>query len=172
MVPHSLADLLFRLAEHPRLYSPRWTEDILDEVHRNHIKQGLPSDRADSWRKAVNEAFPEAMVTGHRPLVEVCTNEHEDRHVLAAAIKAPSQTIVTANVRDFPLASTAPWNVEIVRPGDYLVSLYELAPAVVMSKLDDIATKKGRSREENLAFFNRIVPTFAHSVATDLGITL
>ena len=154
------------------MYLPRWTDDILDEVHRNHIKRGLSPDRADSFRRAINEAFPEAMVSGHRPLIEACTNHEKDRHVLAAAIKAPARTIVTANVRDFPIASLESWDVEAVRPGDYLISLYELAPAVVMSKLDDIAQKKGRAREENIAFFHRIVPAFAHHVASDLGITL
>ena len=172
MVPHSLADLFFRLAEHPSLYQPRWTDDILDEVHRNHIRKGLPPERADSWRQAVTEAFPEAMVTGYRPLIAACTNHEKDRHVLAAAIKAPAQTIVTANVRDFPLDSLKPWDIEVVRPGEYLIALYELAPAIVITKLDDIATKKNRSREENLAFFNRIVPSFARHIATELDLSL
>lgn len=54
-------------------------------------------------------------------------------------------------------------NFEAIRDveREYLVSLYELAPAVVSAKLDDIAHKK-----------NRIVPSFARHIAADLDITL
>ena len=35
LVPASLRDTLLRLAEHPRLYMPRWSEEIIAETVRN-----------------------------------------------------------------------------------------------------------------------------------------
>ena len=35
LLPMPLADTLMRLAEHPRLYLPRWTDTIMEEVSRN-----------------------------------------------------------------------------------------------------------------------------------------
>lgn len=35
----AVCDLYLRLAEHPRLLLPKWSEDILKEVCRTHVKK-------------------------------------------------------------------------------------------------------------------------------------
>jgi hypothetical protein len=51
----------------------------------------------------MEEAFPEALVDGHDPLIAALDlPDPDDRHVLAAAIRAGAQLIVTENLRDFP----------------------------------------------------------------------
>ncbi len=51
----------------------------------------------------MNEAVPSALVTGHEKLVESLTlPDPDDRHVLAAAIRAGAQVLVTFNLDDFP----------------------------------------------------------------------
>jgi len=45
-----ICDLFLRLAEKPRLYLPRWSGMILDEVKRtqmNKLKRPFPEDLAD-----------------------------------------------------------------------------------------------------------------------------
>ena len=37
LIPMPLADTLLRMAEAPRLYLPRWSQAIMDEVTRNLI---------------------------------------------------------------------------------------------------------------------------------------
>ena len=82
-----LCDLFLTLAETPRLYQPVWNREILDEVQRTFVgKLGWPEGLSESWREAVESAFPEAMVTGEESLVSVCANHEEDRHVLATAV--------------------------------------------------------------------------------------
>jgi hypothetical protein len=35
---HGICDLFLRLAEHPRLYSPIWSSEILDETTFRYLK--------------------------------------------------------------------------------------------------------------------------------------
>jgi hypothetical protein len=51
----------------------------------------------------MNKAVRDCLVTGHEPLTEgLKLPDPDDRHVLAAAIKAGAQVIVTRNLKDFP----------------------------------------------------------------------
>jgi hypothetical protein len=47
-------------------------------------------------------AFPEALITFPDDLLEVCKNHQDDRHVLAVAIVAGAEVIVTENLDHFP----------------------------------------------------------------------
>ena len=51
----------------------------------------------------MNAAIPDILVTGYEPLIEVVDlPDADDRHVLAAAVKANAQVIVTENLKHFP----------------------------------------------------------------------
>lgn len=56
----------------------------------------------------------------------------EDRHVLAAAIKAGAQEIVTNNLRDFPNNALRPWNIRAVSPDEFVLHQIDLKPGVVV----------------------------------------
>ena len=63
-----VCELYLRLVETPRLYLPRWSATILDEVKRTQttkLKRPFPEDLADHWRQEVTAAFPEAMIAGY-----------------------------------------------------------------------------------------------------------
>lgn len=57
----------------------------------------------------------------------------DDRHVLAAAIRAGAQTIVTFNVRDFPAHILHAYEVEAIHPDDFTRDLLDLSPAAVVN---------------------------------------
>jgi hypothetical protein len=47
LIPMPLADTLLRLGAGPRLYLPRWTDQIMAEVSRNLVETfGLSEDKA------------------------------------------------------------------------------------------------------------------------------
>ena len=66
--------------------------------------------------------------------------DKNDRHVLAAAIRAGAQTILTFNLDDFPESKLSPYNVEAKHPDDFMLDAIDLAPGVVTTVLAEQAT--------------------------------
>ena len=70
LAPMPVADTLLRLAEEPRFYLPRWSNQILDELHRTlEINFGYSAEQAARRVRVMRTAFPEAMVTGYAELI-------------------------------------------------------------------------------------------------------
>ena len=167
-----LCDLYLRLAETPRLYLPRWSAAILDEVKRTQttkLKRPFTPALADYWRQEVTAAFPEALVDGFEHLVALLGNHEKDRHVLAAAIQGGVSVIVTFNLRHFPSTALQPWKVVAVHPQDYLLTLYSMSPAIVLNKLAAIATDHGEEMQDVLIHLGRSVPSFSRRLLQDSG---
>ena len=123
LVPAALCDFLLRAAA-VGLYQVRWTEDILDEVCRTLIVDLNKTDAQARRRiEAMTRAFPDAMVTSHRHLIDAMTNSPKDRHVLAAAVEAGAQVIVTNNLRDFPSDALSPFGILADSPDTFLLRL-------------------------------------------------
>lgn len=102
LIPMPLADTLLRMAEAPRLYLPKWSQMIIDEVTRSLIeKWNLRSEKARRREEELRLHFPEAWVEGFEPLIDVMTSNASDRHVLAAAVHSHSELVVTYNRRHF-----------------------------------------------------------------------
>lgn len=169
----AVCDLLLRLAEHPRLYSPVFSATILDEVYRVHterLKRPWPTDLADYWQSEIRKSFPEAMVDHFEALIPaLALPDVDDRHVLAAAIKGQAQHICTFNLKDFPRSVLADWDTEAVHPQAYLLTLYELGPELVTSRIHEIAEVRDKSPQFVLAGLARTLPRFAEMVAEKLG---
>ena len=133
LFPAPLRDILLRVAV-TGLVRARWTERILEECFRNISEQrpDLKPAALTRTRKLMNEAVPDCLVKGFDDLIEgLRLPDPNDRHVLAAAIRAGAQAIVTFNLRDFPRDQLAPFGVEAVHPDDFVVDLIDLAPGVV-----------------------------------------
>ncbi|KOV76974.1 hypothetical protein ADL03_42450 [Nocardia sp. NRRL S-836] len=62
-----------------------------------------------------------------------------DRHVLAAAIRARAQVIVTDNLKDFPAASLRQWDVDPKNADDFVCDQIRLDAKVVWSCVQQIA---------------------------------
>lgn len=167
-----VCDLFLRLAEPPRLFLPLWSQTILDEVHRTQttkLRRPYPPELADYWRQEVTRVFPEAIVTGHEPLLPVMTNHEKDRHVVAAAVRGGASLIVTFNLRDFPAQDLDPWEVTACHPQDYLLTLHSMNPGVVMAKLAAIAQGQGHDLEDVLIRLGKSVPAFSSRLLESLG---
>jgi hypothetical protein len=93
----------------------------------------MTSERGVQHRVSVmRHAFPAAMVTGHHRIIEWMTNDPKDRHVLAAAVTADAQVIVTHNVRDFPASALTPYNIKARSPDEFLLALFQRSPQTMI----------------------------------------
>ena len=160
-----VCDLLLRMAERPRLYLPRWSEELLQETERTHLNElAWPPSIAQSFQTALRTHFPEALVAGYEHLLSRCANDPKDRHVLACAVQCQAELILTFNLRDFPPAALAPWKIAACHPQDYLLTLYALDPASVLHKLEEIARKRGCPLEDHLIALGQFLPAFSARV--------
>jgi predicted nucleic acid-binding protein len=156
-----------RLAETPRQYVPKWSDEIWREVARNlEARRKLPAEKVSHLLSEVREHFPEATVTGYEKLIGVMTNEPKDRHVLAVAVECGAQVIVTSNLRDFPPESLLEWDIEPQHPDQFLLDLFELYPAEILLKLHDQAATINRTLPRLLSTIGVVVPKFASAVAS------
>jgi len=170
---HPVTDLLLRLVEGPRLFSPRWTEEILAETHRTMVQDlKWPEELVERREQALRGHFPEALIEGHAVLIDRLGNSQKDRHVLAAAIWGKCGVITTYNLRDFPAEHLRPWSIEVQHPGELLLSMFDLNPVAVVSKIDEIASDRRVSQEDQLRTLSRHVPSFVRVVAEQLDLDL
>ena len=145
LVPMPLADTLLRLAAGPRLYLPKWSDQIMVEVSRTLQENFSLSVQKAAYREnEIRRHFPEAWIDGYEDLIPAMTNHPKDRHVLAAAARAGVKVIVTYNLKDFPPASLAPYSITVQGPSAFLKSLYDMAPAAVMQTLESQAAAIGQ----------------------------
>ena len=128
LFPFTLRDTLLRSAE-KELYLLGWSPDILEEMRRNLVDKGFTTEQK-SWRlvEQMKLAFPESEITDYEFIVPCMQNDVKDRHIVAAAVKAGAQLIVTQNLKDFKIL---PDGVEAKSADDFLCDLFDLAPATM-----------------------------------------
>lgn len=127
LYPAALRDVLMRLALHG-LILVRWT----DAIHNEWIEAVL-RDRPDLTRKRLQRTrelmdlhAEGSLVTGYERRVQALDlPDPDDRHVLAAAIEADADMILTWNLRDFPEAALSGHGLHAATPDDLLVGLVE-----------------------------------------------
>lgn len=75
----------------------------------------------------MNEAVPDALITGYAPLIDsIDLPDADDRHVLAAAIVGRADVIVTANLKHFPAEALSPYGIEAQHPDEFLMHQRDL----------------------------------------------
>lgn len=126
LYPAALRDTLLRAAE-VGLYRVHYSETILAEVRRSLVRTGRVTEaQAERLIAALRGAFPEAIVTGFERLIPAMSNHPKDRHVVAAAVVAGAQVIVTSNLADFPAVALEPFGIEAQSPDSFLLHLFDL----------------------------------------------
>jgi predicted nucleic acid-binding protein len=166
---YAVTDVFLTFAEEPRLYLPRWSEKILEETRRTHVRLNWPADLIESFQEQVREHFPEALVTDYERYIDLCENDPKDRHVLACAMAGHAEIIVTFNLTDFPPQALEKWNIVAMHPQDQLLSLYGLDPQIGLYKLTEIAFRQGGDLKDYLIDLGRFVPAFSHHVLGEIG---
>lgn len=144
LYPNIVRDVLI-WAHLDGLVLARWTDDILDEMVRALTRRGIDPDKLDRLRELMNAKVPDALVTGYEPLIDrVDLPDPDDRHVLAAAIKARADLIVTNNIRDFPAAELDAWGIAAVTADDFLLDLLTEEPDFADLVVDQVIASRPR----------------------------
>src|SRR3954469_8678417 len=133
LYPAPLRDLFIRLAQ-TGLIRARWTETIHDEWMRNVLANNprLSTERLARTRTLMDQALRDCLVMGYEDLIDsLALPDPDDRHVLAAAIRAGAEVIVTYNRKDFPTETLARFDIKALHPDDFLVDLLDLDPGAV-----------------------------------------
>ena len=171
LVPIRLATVLLWLAE-AGIFELLWSGQILDEVQRNLPKLGISEEKAAQRVRTMSEAFGEAaLVNDFDHLIGDMTCDSKDRHVLAAAVRAESDTLVTFNLKDFPPDATSSWKIDAVHPDMFLTGLLAEDPGRVVE-----AVRRGcvdlrspaQTATEFLASLTVTVPIFANLAADQI----
>jgi predicted nucleic acid-binding protein len=115
------------------LFRPYWSADI----HREWMaavskKIGIPVARLEATRIDMDNAVPGACVIGYEGLIPALTlPDPNDRHVLAAAIRAAASAIITFNERDFPAEVLKPYGLHTRHPDLFIRDVDGIDPGVV-----------------------------------------
>ena len=133
LYPAPLRDFLMNLAI-TDLFRAKWTDDIHDEWIRNVLKNrpDLTKERLHRTRDLMNSHVRDCLVIGYQDLIPSLTlPDVNDRHVLAAAIVAGADVIVTYNLKDFPATIFEQYGIEAQHPDEFITHMIDLAPPVV-----------------------------------------
>jgi predicted nucleic acid-binding protein len=164
LVPMPLCDTLLRAAEEPSFFRPAWSDQILEEIRRtlSGPKFGYSTAQAERRIASMRSAFPEALHGIPPGLIDGIAGlpDPDDRHVLALAIHAHANTIVTDNLRDFPAEALAPHHVTVLSADEFLMHQYHLDPQLILEKLDRQAAGIRRQRSEVLALLQKLASGF------------
>lgn len=133
----SLCDTLLRLAEPPRLYEPKWSEQIIRETIRTlKSKLGWPNSLTAHLDQELRGHFEAAWIGGYEHLVSRMRNDQKDRHVLAAAVHGKAPLIVTFNLRHFRPEHVEEWGIRALHPQSFLNEIFRQEQSLVMTKLE------------------------------------
>ena len=141
LYPAPLRSFLMYLAM-TGLFRARWTDAIHEEWMRN-VQKNYPDitrDKAERIRDLMNAHVSDCLVTGYEDLIpELTLPDPDDRHVLAAAVRAGAEVIITCNLVDFPTAILKQFGIEARHPDAFILHLLDFAPEAVCA-----AAKKQR----------------------------
>ena len=132
LYPTVLREILLGVAA-AGLFEPVWSDRILREWVLATAKIGPEAQGIAGVDAALAKAaFPQAMQR-EQPNIEakLTLPDANDIHVLAVAISAHADAIVTFNAKDFPRPILAEWGVDRRDPDGFLWELHSRHPAEV-----------------------------------------
>ncbi|GAB6091389.1 PIN domain-containing protein [Spirochaeta dissipatitropha] len=146
LYPAHLRDLLLQLAA-DGLYRACWTNHIHEEWIGNLLanRPDLTREQLERTRLMMDQYAADSLITGYDKLIEsIVLPDSGDRHVVAAAVRAGADGIVTYNLKDFPKESLQEFGIEAIHPDDFLLAQFHLNTGVFIR-----AVQKMRQRLKN-----------------------
>ncbi len=127
LYPTVLREILIGVAADGQ-FEPVWSDRLLEEWARTAEKRGGPADGliARGAIATLSARFPSATTPEAGPDItnRLWLPDTGDIHVLATAIQAEASTIVTLNLRDFPMRELEAHGVRALHPDVLLTDLW------------------------------------------------
>lgn len=149
--PSLQRDFLLSLAVEG-IYRPSWSSAILRELEyhetaklvRRGEEQSAAASRAGSLITQMRAAFDDAETPGWEHLEGTYgLPDPDDEHVVAAAVTAHADAIITLNVKDFPRVKL-PDGLAVIQPADFTARVTTLDPFRSLAAVSSIAARSGR----------------------------
>lgn len=145
LYPTVLREVLLAVAR-TGLFTPLWSDRLLEEWARATVKLGPPAEaQARGEIALLRAAFPKAAIPA-RPDIEarLLLPDPNDTHVLATAIAAHADGIVTFNAADFPRHILAEEGIARRDPDGLLWELWSHHPETVSAALETVRAEAER----------------------------
>jgi predicted nucleic acid-binding protein len=136
-------DLLIQL-DIDGLLRLRWSKQILLEVEYSVLRRrpDLSSTQLRRTFALMNQTCPYALTESDIDLIGNKTlPDPNDNHILASALQAHAQIILTFNLKDFPSTILSTYGIKAAHPDNWFVSLHHNRPSELKS-----CTEKCRGR--------------------------
>lgn len=171
--PAVASDLLLRLVERG-LFRAVWSPLIIEELRRSLVRRGVDPDRVERRIGAMTDAFDDAMVEDVEPFLPAVPEavDEGDRHVVAAALAARADGIVTRNLKHFPAEPIEALGIEVQALDEFLVNQWTLdaeAVADVLHAMEEDRARPPRTVLELLEALEPLAPMFVREVRDRLG---
>ena len=138
-----------------------WSQQILDEMSRNlRLKLGLSETDSARLEHLMNDYIRYALVDVEPEdlaAVDDVSMNADDRHVLAAALSADADILLTENVRHFPREWMSEHGIELLTAGELLVRLAGQVPDKMQAAHELTVTYSPKSATDVLATLEAIV---------------
>jgi len=122
-------------------FTPLWSSRILEEWRRAAQKRGEVGI-ADHEIDAINALFPDALVqSSPETEARLSLQDPDDVHVLAAAIDAGADELLTLNIKDFPARTLGRDGIQLRAPDTFLLELFHRDPSVLRGVLEEVMSK-------------------------------
>lgn len=140
--PVNIRDLLLWFA-HYDLFTVKWSSGICDEWARVMREKAIDENEIARRIQRMSDAFPDALVENYNALIDgLQLPDRNDRHVLAAAIKANANLIVTNNIRDFPADELAKYGLEAKSADDFLTDIIDLNQSRALEAFKELVSNR------------------------------
>ena len=122
------------------LFTPLWSARILEEWARAAAKLSEADGViAQGEIATLRAAWPDAEVAADAGLqASLYLPDPDDAHVLAAAVSAGADAILTLNLRDFPARILSEHGLSAVHPDAFLRGLLDQAPQAVTEAVEQV----------------------------------
>ena len=124
LYPFHLRDfLLTASSKRFALFLPFWSVGILGELAKHHPDRDSNPERVHKLMDAMSSHFPYAVTdvteSNLADAMLLDLPDKDDAHVIATAIAAKANWIVTDNMKDFPNSELSKIGIEAVRPAGF-----------------------------------------------------